>query len=229
MISALADAGAGARAPGLPRRGGRRAEFIRRDLRDADGRLLRTYNRGRAQLTAYLEDHAFLLEALLTLYETTFDPRWFEAARELAETILARFADAERGGFFATADDHEALVARRKELEDTRSRPARRRRPTGCCGWPRSPASTATRRRRSARCSCCTRRPAATRPRSGTCRRRLDFHLAPVKEVAIVGPDAALERVVRGAFRPHVVLAGGPADGVPLLEGRDPVDGRAAA
>ena len=48
--------------------------------------------------------------------------------------------------------------------------------------------------------------------------------------MAIVGPDAApLERVVRGAFRPHVVLAGGPADGVPLLEGRDPVDGRAAA
>ena len=48
-----------------------------RDLRDADGRLLRTYNHGRAQLNAYLEDHAFLLEALLTLYEATFDPRWF--------------------------------------------------------------------------------------------------------------------------------------------------------
>ena len=58
----------------------------------------------------------------------------------------------------------------------------------------------------------------------------LDFQLAPVKEVAIVGPGAEpLERVVRGAFRPHLVVAGGPADGVPLLEGREPVDGRAAA
>ena len=90
-----------------------------RDLRDADGRLLRTYNRGQARLGAYLEDHAFLLEALLTLYEATFDPRWFAAARELADTILARFSDPEHGGFFATADDHEPLVARRKELEDT--------------------------------------------------------------------------------------------------------------
>jgi hypothetical protein len=58
----------------------------------------------------------------------------------------------------------------------------------------------------------------------------LDFHFAAVREVAIVGPDArALERVVRDAFRPHLVLAGGEADGVPLLEGRAPVGGRAAA
>ena len=88
-----------------------------RDLR-ADGRLLRTYNQGRAHLNAYLEDHAFLLEALLTLYEATFEPRWFDEARALADQILERFADAERGGFFSTATDHEALIVRRKELED---------------------------------------------------------------------------------------------------------------
>jgi uncharacterized protein YyaL (SSP411 family) len=58
----------------------------------------------------------------------------------------------------------------------------------------------------------------------------VDFYLAPVKEVAIVGPDAdPLTRVVRGEYRPHIVLAGGPSNGVPLLEGREPVDGRAAA
>jgi uncharacterized protein YyaL (SSP411 family) len=58
----------------------------------------------------------------------------------------------------------------------------------------------------------------------------LDFHLAPVREVAIVGPGAeSLRRVVDRAFRPHVVLAGGAPDGVPLLAGREPVDGRAAA
>ena len=58
----------------------------------------------------------------------------------------------------------------------------------------------------------------------------LDFHLAPVKEVALAGEQTAeLERVVRAAFRPHLVLAGGPADGVPLLADREPVDGRPTA
>src|SRR5205085_5016323 len=58
----------------------------------------------------------------------------------------------------------------------------------------------------------------------------IDFYTAPTREVALVGPErTALERVVRGAFRPHIVLAGGEQDGVPLLEGRHPVDGQAAA
>ena len=58
----------------------------------------------------------------------------------------------------------------------------------------------------------------------------MDFHFARVKEVALVGEDMEpLERVVRGAFRPHLVLAGGQPDGVPLLQDREPVDGRAAA
>ena len=89
-----------------------------RDLRDDDGRLLRTWKDGEAKLNAYLQDHAFLVEALIVLYEATFDPRWFAAARELADTMIERFADDERGGFFETSNDHEQLVARRKDLED---------------------------------------------------------------------------------------------------------------
>ena len=179
---------------------------------------------------AYLEDHAFLLEALLTLYEATFDPRWFAAARELAETILARFADPEHGGFFATADDHEALVARRKELEDA---PIPSGASAAAFGLLRLAALTGEHRYEEAALGVlrllhgvAPQHPAAF----GHLLQALDFHLAAVKEVAIVGPGAEpLERVVRGAFRPHLVLAGGPADGVPLLEGREPVDGRAAA
>ena len=87
-------------------------------MRDGDGRLLRTFNHGQARLTAYLEDHAFLLEALLTLYESSFDERFFSWARPLADEILARFADPERGGFFVTAADGEPLIVRRKDLED---------------------------------------------------------------------------------------------------------------
>ena len=94
------------------------AEFVLRDLRDGDGRLLRTYKDGEGRLNAYLEDHAFLLEALLTLYEATFEPRWFEEAQALADTTIARFGDPERGGFFSTSDDHEELIARRKEIGD---------------------------------------------------------------------------------------------------------------
>ena len=56
---------------------------------------------------AYLEDHAFLLEALITLYETTFDPRWYREAVSVADEIIERFSDPERGGFFTTPADHE--------------------------------------------------------------------------------------------------------------------------
>ncbi|MDQ3320478.1 MAG: AGE family epimerase/isomerase, partial [Actinomycetota bacterium] len=69
-------------------------------MRDPVGRLLRTFKEGKGRLNAYLEDHAYLLEALLTLYEATFEPRWFAAAREIADATIERFADRERGGFF---------------------------------------------------------------------------------------------------------------------------------
>jgi hypothetical protein len=230
MISALADAGAALERSDYTDAAVECAEFIWRDVRDPEGRLLRTYNRGRARLGAYLEDHAFLLEAFLTLYEATFDPRWFAGARELADTIIARFGDQEHGGFFSTADDHEALVARRKELEDT---PIPSGSSAAAFGLLRLAALTAERRYEDAAVGA-LRLLHAVAPQHPAAfshlLQALDFHFATVKEVAIVGPDAApLERVVRGEFRPHLVLAGGPPDGVPLLAGREPVDGRAAA
>src|SRR5262249_50681913 len=95
------------------------ADFVLTTMRDPEtGHLLRTYKDGRAHLNAYLEDHAFMVEALLVLYEASFDPRWFAAARELAETMIERFGDPERGGFFTTSSDHERLIARRKEVGD---------------------------------------------------------------------------------------------------------------
>jgi uncharacterized protein YyaL (SSP411 family) len=137
MIAALADAGArlrdtagGADAHGSPAAPGdktaasfldaaaRCADFLLEELRDERGHLLRTYSEGGAKLDAYLEDHAFLLEALLALFEATCEEHWFLQARALADELIARFADPEHGGFFTTASDHEALIARRKDLED---------------------------------------------------------------------------------------------------------------
>jgi uncharacterized protein YyaL (SSP411 family) len=126
MIAALADAGAALAEPRYLDAARACAEFVLRDLRDHGsapagerGRLLRTYNDGQAKLDAYLEDHAFLLEALIVLFEATCEERWLAAATALAGEMIARFSDPERGGFFSTASDGEALIARRKDIEDT--------------------------------------------------------------------------------------------------------------
>jgi uncharacterized protein YyaL (SSP411 family) len=119
MIAALADAGAALEEPRYLDAACKCAEFVLRELRGPDGRLLRTYNDGEAKLDGYLEDHAFLLEALIALFEATCEEHWFVEAGALADTLIARFADPENGGFFSTASDGEALIARRKDLEDT--------------------------------------------------------------------------------------------------------------
>jgi uncharacterized protein YyaL (SSP411 family) len=93
------------------------ADAILAGLRRPDGRLGRSWKDGRASGEGVLEDYADLADGLLALYEATFDERWFVVARELADTILARFADP-AGGFFDTADDHETLVTRPKDPQD---------------------------------------------------------------------------------------------------------------
>jgi len=206
------------------------ADFVLRELRGQDGRLLRTWKDGRGRLNGYLEDHAFLLEALIVLYEATFEPRWFVEARAIAEQILERFADNERGGFFSTASDHERLVARRKDLEDA---PIPSGASSAALGLLRLAALTGENRYEAAAeghlqllHEIAPRHPTAF----GHLLQALDFHLSPTREIAIAGDEAApLVRVVRERLRPHVVLAGGDGGGVPLMEGRAPVDGRTAA
>ena len=229
-ISALAEAGAVLERADYLEAATRAAEFVLAELRDADGRLLRTWKDGHGRLNAYLEDHAFLLEALVTLYEASFDPRWFTAARELADTMIERFADDENGGFFETSADHEQLVARRKDLED---HPIPSGNASAALGLLRLAALSGEYdyERRGVSVLRLLHELAPKHPQAfGHLLQALDFHLSPTREVALAGDDThALERVVRGAFRPNVVLAGGEHDGVPLLQDRHPVDGRAAA
>lgn len=92
-------------------------DFLLDNLRTTEGRLLRTYKGGFAKLNAYLEDYANLIDALIELYQLTFDEKWFTTACELADFVLNHFA-AQDGGFFDTSDDHEALIVRPRELND---------------------------------------------------------------------------------------------------------------
>ncbi|HEU4977883.1 MAG TPA: thioredoxin domain-containing protein [Solirubrobacteraceae bacterium] len=232
MIAALADAGAVLERADYLDAASACADFVLGSMRDADGRLLRTFNRGQAKLAGQLDDHAFLLEALLTLYEASFEPRWFAEARSLGDTILERFADRERGGFFSTAEDQQVLVARRKDIEDN---PIPSGGSSAALGLLRLAALTGEARYEDAAVGH-LRLLHTIAPRHalafGHLLQAIDFHLRPTREVALVGdPEGvrSLARVVRERLRPEVVLAGGRGDGVPLLEGREPVGGRAAA
>jgi uncharacterized protein len=119
MIDALARAGVILRGPLYLQAAAKAATFILQKMTREDGRLLHTYRHGQARLDAYLDDYACLINALVTLYETTFDEGWIDHAVRLADVMLARFADRDHGGFFYTADDHEQLIARNKDLHDS--------------------------------------------------------------------------------------------------------------
>jgi uncharacterized protein len=236
MISALADAGAVLERDDYLDAASACASFVLSELRGPDGRLLRSWKDGEAKLNGYLEDHAFLVEALISLYEATFDERWFAAAREIADFTIEHFADEENGGFFETAGYHERLVARRKDLEDN---PIPAGNSSAAYGLLRLALLTGEYdyERRAVGVFRLLQRVAFQHPQAfAHLLQAMDFHVAAVKEVALVGADLRpLERAVRGRFRPHLVLAGAPdaeagaASAVPLLEGRAPVNGSAAA
>jgi uncharacterized protein len=232
MVSALAEAGAVLEREDYLDAARVAADFLLTTMRDGEGNLLRTFNRGEAKLPGLLADHAFLLEALLTLYEATFEERWFVEARALGDRLIERFADRESGGFWSTPPDH-GLLARRKDLEDT---PIPAGGSSAAFGLLRLAALTGD-HDLAAPAVAMLRVLHGVAPRHPTAfghlLQAIDFYLAPTREVALVGDEIApLARTFRAKLRPHAVLAGGPGTGataVPLLEGRTPVDGQAAA
>jgi uncharacterized protein YyaL (SSP411 family) len=226
-IAALADAGAVLGREDYLDAARTCAEFVLDSLREDGGRLLRTYKDGRAHLDAYLEDHAFLLEALLTLYESTFETRWFTEAQALAETTIERFGDPERGGFYSTASDHEELIARRKEVGD---HPIPSGNSAAAMGLLRLAALTGERHYETEAegVFALFSKPAVQHPDAfAHLLRALDFHLSPTKEIALIGNDLSeLASVARERPLSHAVLAGGPegTEQPPLLKDRTTVD-----
>jgi uncharacterized protein YyaL (SSP411 family) len=236
MISALAAAGAVLDERRYTDAAIECASFVLSELRDGEGRLLRSWKDGAGRISAYLEDYAFLLEALITLYESTFEVRWYQEAVTLADILIGQFEDPERGGFFTTAEDQHELPVRRKDLEDSPI-------PSGnsAAAFALLRLALLSGEGRYERHALGVLRllfPLAVRHPLAFAHllRAADFYVSPVREVAIVGPPdeaEALLRVVRERLRPHLVLAARlgeePADGVPLLKGRGPIDGHAAA
>jgi uncharacterized protein YyaL (SSP411 family) len=236
-IAALAEASVALGRPDYAAAATAAAETLWASLRTADGRLLRSWKDGRAMHAAVLEDHADLADGLLALYQATSEPRWFAAARELAELIVTHFADP-NGGWFDTADDHEALVARPKGLQDNAL-------PSGgamaAVVLLRLGALTGEGRYRSpAEAAVAGIAPLAASYPNGFAWWLVAADLAayPIDEVAIIGPAGAeleaLHEVVRRRFRPGVVVAASPPEPdverlVPLLRDRPLIDGRPTA
>lgn len=223
----------------------RNAEFIlstlvQNDVEVPEGeiRLYRTYKDGKAHIDAFAEDYAFYGDGLISLYEATFEPRWIEKARGLISTLIGHFWD-EEGGFFSTADYHETLVARPKEVYDN--------------AIP-SPGSVAT--EALLRLYLLTTEPDYERYALGTLQpmldvlgkaptafgrmlSALDFYLSSPSEVALIGQIQAgdMQQMLRAVWRPYVpnkvVAAAPPGDDaartVPLLADRPQVDNCATA
>lgn len=94
------------------------AEFIWQNLRDSNGRLLHRYREGEASIPAYLQDYAFYGMGLMELYSLTLERKWLERAIEIADQMIARFHDAEHGGFFTTDNAHDLLIMPIKSYQD---------------------------------------------------------------------------------------------------------------
>ncbi|HEX6332112.1 MAG TPA: thioredoxin domain-containing protein [Actinomycetota bacterium] len=212
-VSALAEAARSFDRPDLIEAAVAAAGFVLTHLRREDGRLLRSWRDGRGGVPGYADDHALLAEACLTLYETTFDVRWFEHARRLADELIRLFRDRDRGGFFQTGVDAEALVLRPKDLYDNavpsgNSAAAdvllRLAHLTGEPEYERAGASALR----------LVRDAMANAPGGfGHALGALDLYLGPVREVAIVGSPEAdatralVDEVLTRRFLPNHVLA----------------------
>jgi len=92
-------------------------EFLLAAMMDDRGRLYRSHKDGQSKLNGYLEDYANVIDALLELYQLSFDEKWFVEACRLADIVLERFRT-DDGGFYDTSDDHEALIIRPRNLQD---------------------------------------------------------------------------------------------------------------
>ena len=117
MLASFAEAGVVLDRPDYLDIARKNARFILSKLQ-RDGFLLRTYKDGVAKFNAYLEDYAFLIEGLTTLFETSGEIEWLNAALSLTDRMVEEFWDEDNAGFFFTETSHEKLIVRSKDYFD---------------------------------------------------------------------------------------------------------------
>jgi uncharacterized protein YyaL (SSP411 family) len=216
----------------------RAASFILERMRRDDGRLLHTYKDNLAKLDAYLDDYADLIDGLTRLYEATGEPLWIDSALRLARIMIDEFGDQEQGGFFFTGNQHEALIARQKDVYDNATPSGNGMAATALLRLGaltgRDDLTEAGRRALESVYEVLEHQPAA----AGQSLIALDFLFGPVQEFAVIaGSEPAEYRAVLEAvatpFHPHKVVAPAtPAqaawltDQVPLLASRPVRDGK---
>jgi len=205
------------------------AEFLLGPLSSSDGRLFRTWRAGQAKHAGVLEDYADVANGLYELHVATGELRWLEEARRLVLLAVELFGDEQRGGFFLTPVDGERLVSRKKDFDDHPT-------PSGnsmlayvllrlarLWGDPDLERHAVGVFRLVARLL--PQAPSAF----GHALCALDLHFSPPREIAVIGPtDAEVARAALAPFEPNAVIAFGPSEEVPLLQGKGFVDGHPA-
>jgi uncharacterized protein YyaL (SSP411 family) len=232
-IRAFAEAGRILNRPAYLHAAEKAADFLLNSLR-VDGRLVRSYKDGPSSIPAFLEDYAFLIEAVLTLYETAFDSRYLADARELVDQMVQYFWDDEQGCFFDVAADIEELVVRPRGFFDN---PIPSGNAAATYALLRLEALTGDQ-------SYGRRALAAFRVAADLMARAplgfsyllsaLDFYFSPQVQIAIVGSIGSedtgrLTRAVFDRYLPNKVVAVGEPEAGPLLAGRQRLDDRATA
>jgi hypothetical protein len=205
------------------------AGFLLGPLSDDEGRLHRSRRAGRSSGTGFLDDYANVAHGLYELHAATGELRWLEESRRLALLAVELFADDAQGGFFLAPTDGERLVARKKDLLDHPVPSGNSMLAYVLLRLARIYGDDELEQRAAGvlRLLGPSLGQAPTELAFALC--ALDLYLATPRELAIVGPpESEVARAALEPFDPNVVVAFGPAEGVPLLEGKDYVDGRPA-
>jgi uncharacterized protein YyaL (SSP411 family) len=227
-LAALAEAGRRLERSDYVDAAGELGEFLLGPL-STEGRLHRTFRAGQAKGTGYLEDYADVANGLLELHVATGELRWLEEANRLARLAVDLFADEERGGFYLSPVDGEELVARKKDLEDQPTPSGNSMLAYVLLKLARIYGDDELERRAVGVFrlvhQALSRVPAAF----GHALTALDLHFSTPREIAIVGPvDSPVAQAALEPFEPNTVVAVGRSDEIPLLAGKDLVDGKAA-
>jgi uncharacterized protein YyaL (SSP411 family) len=229
MMASFAEAGVVLNRPDYTDAARRNAKFVISNLQ-RDGSLLRTWKDGVAKFNGYLEDYAFLIEGLITLFETTGEFRWLTKALALTETMIAEFWDDDAGGFFFTGKSHESLIVRSKDYFDNAT-------PSGnsVAALVLLKAALFTGKEQYHNLATAVLREVADSIRRypsgfGYALSAADFLLSTPKEVAIVGSSPfdfqpLLAETWRRYLPNKVVAASFGIDLIPLLENRPMIDG----